>query len=118
MRKATLLLAVCVVLGLPGGANLAWGQGSRATLGGRVMDGQGAVVPNATVVVTSDETGVKQTTKTNGQGNWTVQFLVPGTYSFSVVSSGFRQLDRQGITLQTGDNKQMDTQLDLGTSTT
>lgn len=117
MTRATLFFVLSAVLGLDG-ASLAWGQGSRATLGGRVTDVQGAVVPGAAVVVTSDETAVKQTTKTNSQGNWTIQFLVPGRYSFTVISAGFRELERQGITLQTGDNKQIDTQLELGSSTT
>ena len=35
-------------------------QQSRAMLGGRVIDAQGASVPEADVVVTSDDTGVKQ----------------------------------------------------------
>ena len=99
-------------------AGLAWSQGSRATLEGRVTDAQGAVVPDAAVVVTSDDTGVKQTTKTNAQGNWTVQFLVPGRYSLSVSAAGFKQMERHGITLQTGDDKQIDTQLEIGPATT
>ncbi len=43
----------------------AYGQDVRASLGGRVTDPQGAIIPNATVAVTSDETGVVQTTNTN-----------------------------------------------------
>ena len=45
-------------------ADLAWPQEARATLGGRVTDPQGAVIPSAVVVVTSDATGVEQRTKT------------------------------------------------------
>src|SRR5512142_206520 len=77
------------------------GQGARATLGGRVTDSQGAVVPGAEVIVRSDDTGVKQQTVTNGQGNWTVQFLVPGHYSFTASAPGFKEMERHGITLQT-----------------
>src|SRR5438067_2308466 len=99
-------------------AGLAWSQGSRATLQGRVTDAQGAVVPDASIVVTSDDTGVKQTTKTNQQGNWIVQFLLPGRYSLSVTAAGFKQLDRHGLTLQTGDEKQVDAQLELGATNT
>jgi len=96
----------------------AWSQSSRATLGGRVTDPQGAAVPNADVVVVSDETAVRQSTKTNDQGNWTVQFLVPATYNFTVTSTGFKSIERKGITLQTSDNKQIDTILELGSTTT
>ncbi len=112
-RFALILMAWALVC-----SSAAWGQGARATLGGRVTDAQGAVVPSADVTVTSDDTDVKQQTKTNEQGNWQVQFLVPGHYSLTVASAGFRPVERHGITLQTGDSKQMDTQLEIGSSTT
>ena len=92
-------------------------QTSRASLGGRVTDAQGAVVPGATVVVTSEETGVAQTTSTNEQGNWTVPFLIPARYKFSATAAGFKTSERTGITLQTSDNKQIDVQLEIGTAT-
>jgi hypothetical protein len=49
-------------------------QEVRANLGGKVTDSQGSLVPNAEVVVISDNTGVKQQVRTNDQGNWLVQF--------------------------------------------
>src|SRR5689334_13229824 len=94
-----------------------WGQSSRATLGGRVTDPQGAAVPAAEVTVISEDTGVRQVTKTNDQGNWLVQFLVPAPYTFTVSAAGFRPVEHKGIVLQTSDNKQIDTQLVLGTNT-
>ena len=51
------------------------------------------MVPNAEVVVTSDETGVKQKTTTNLQGNWIAQFLIPGRYGFTVTAAGFKQAE-------------------------
>src|SRR5262249_61954527 len=60
----------------------------------------------------------KTQTKTNDQGNWLVQFLVPGSYSVTVSAGGFRAIERQGIKLQTGDVKQIDLQLEVGTATT
>src|SRR5690348_14284429 len=90
------------------GGNVAWPQEARATLGGRVTDAQGAAVPGASVVIVSDDTGVKQQTRTNSQGNWIVEFLLPGRYHFSVTAAGFKIENRQGITLQTADNKQID----------
>ncbi len=89
-------------------------QEARATLGGRVLDPLGAVIPGADVVVTSDDTNVKQQTVTNTQGNWIVQFLIPGHYSFSITVSGFKRAERRGLTLQAADNKQIDMQLEVG----
>lgn len=91
-------------------------QEVRATIGGRVTDAQGAVVPGASVTVTSDDTSVKQDTRTNSQGNWTVQFLLPGHYHFTVTAPGFKTEQRSGITLQTADNKQLDVQLEVGSA--
>src|SRR5882724_737405 len=91
-------------------------QEVRATVGGRVTDPQGAVVPAAIVVVVSEETGVKQQTVTNHQGNWIVQFLLPGRYRFTITAPGFKTENRRGVELQTADNKQIDVQLELGSA--
>jgi carboxypeptidase family protein len=92
----------------------AWAQEARAALGGRVTDPQGAAVPNAIVVLTSNDTGVTRQTQTNAQGNWIVQFLLPGSYQFSVTAPGFKTTDHRGIVLQTADDKEIDVSLEVG----
>lgn len=72
------------------------------------------MIPSAVVVVISEATGVEQRTITNGQGNWAVRFLVPGRYSFTVTAPGFQRMDQEGIPLQTGDDKLIDTRLAVG----
>src|SRR5713101_4442236 len=109
MFKNAFCLALLVCASLPA-------QEVRATIGGKVTDSQGGLVPAAAVTLTSDETNVKQTTETNEQGNWSVRFLLPGRYRFSIAKPGFKTSDRSGITLQTGDVKQIDVQLELGAS--
>src|SRR5258708_22855568 len=96
---------------------LALAQDVRATLGGRVTDVQGAAVPNAAVMVVSDDTAVKRETRTNEQGNWAIPFLLPGHYAFSVASAGFKTSHHAGIELQAADNKQIDVELELGAMT-
>jgi hypothetical protein len=113
MRKVATKLALAAVCWVAG-TNAVWGQESRAALGGRVTDTQGAVIPNAEVVVTAEDTGVKQHTKTNDQGNWIVRFLIPGRFNFSVTAPGFQLSQQTGITLQTADNKLVDVQLQVG----
>ena len=109
LRKSLLLVALCVAA-----TNAAWSQEVRATVGGRVTDPQGGVVPGARITVTSDATNVEQHTTTNESGNWTVQFLLPGPYHFSVAADGFKTTERTGVILQTGDNKTIDVQLEIG----
>jgi hypothetical protein len=93
-------------------------QETRATLNGRVLDAQGAAVPSADVVVSSDDTNVRQDTKTNDQGNWIIKFLTPGRYTVQVTANGFKQVERKGIVLQTSDSKQIDTKLEIGATST
>ncbi len=114
MKKAILVLAMAVFAG----AGSLWAQTSRATLGGRVTDAQGSAVPNAEVSVVSEETDVKQITRTNEQGNWVVQFLIPARYNFTISAAGFKSVEHKGIVLQTSDNKQIDSQLEVGSTTT
>jgi Carboxypeptidase regulatory-like domain/TonB dependent receptor-like, beta-barrel len=118
MSKSKFVLYACAFAWLFAIGPMSWAQGGRATLGGRVTDAQGAMVPGADVVVTSDDTQVKQQTKTNGQGNWAVNYLLPGAYTFSITAPGFRPVERHGVALQTGDYKQIDTQLEVGAATT
>jgi hypothetical protein len=92
-------------------------QDARATIGGRVNDLQGAAVPNAVIEVIAEDTAVRQTTITNEQGNWTVQFLLPGRYRFSVSRPGFKTMIRDGLTLQAADIKQFDVVLEVGAIT-
>src|SRR5262249_30822154 len=53
----------------------------------------------------------------NEQGNWAVRFLLPGRYSFSVTAPDFQRLEQKGTELQTGDDKLIDTELQVGAAT-
>ncbi len=116
MTRNKLLLGVCTLL-LSAMATPARAQEVRATIGGKVKDPHGAVVPNAEVAVISDDTNVTQRTHTNDQGNWIVQFLLPGHYRFTVTSTGFKVAERKGIELQSADEKFLDTTLEIGAVT-
>src|ERR1700722_16794641 len=66
-----------------------FGQGSRATLTGRVTDSTGAVIPKASVAVTSEDTGAISKTVSGRDGYYTVPFLPPGKYQIDVTVAGF-----------------------------
>lgn len=107
----------CLIIMLFVVASASFGQETRATLGGKVFDAQGAAINGATVTVTAEATNVTQTTTTNGTGNWQVQYLVPGSYHFQVVAPGFKKMNRAGIELQIGDQKFIDITLGVGSAT-
>ena len=118
MQRRIVLLFCAGAFVLAATTELASAQEARATISGRVVDPQNAVVPNAEVVVRSDDTRIEQTTQTNSQGNWIVQFLIPGNYSLRVTAAGFKQVERHGIALETADRKQFDVKLELGSAST
>ena len=66
---------------------------------GSVKDSTGAVIPNATVVVTNTATGVKTTVTTTSVGDYTVPNLIPGQYSVLAEAPGFAKEEVTGITL-------------------
>jgi hypothetical protein len=114
MQKAKYLLLALAILVIS--ATSAMGQEVRATIGGKVTDAQGAVVPEAAITITSEDTEVIQHATTNTQGNWVVQFLLPGTYRFSIEKTGFKKAERKNIHLQAADNKTVDVQLAVGSA--
>jgi hypothetical protein len=59
-------------------------------VGGIVVDARGAVIPGARVTVTSQETGVSQTTATNPAGLWSVMGMPSGRLTIRVEFSGFK----------------------------
>ncbi|HEX3436339.1 MAG TPA: carboxypeptidase-like regulatory domain-containing protein, partial [Pseudacidobacterium sp.] len=66
---------------------------------GTVTDSSGAVIPNATVTVTDTSKGTSQQVQTNESGNYTVNRLIPGTYTISVTATGFAQVEANNISV-------------------
>ena len=103
-----LLLALCVSL-LPA-------QDFRATLNGTVQDSSGAAVPKAKVEARNVETGVVIKAETVDNGEFSVPFLQPGTYTASAESTGFKKTVRDNIILRAGQALAVDLVLQPGTT--
>ncbi|HZT59666.1 MAG TPA: carboxypeptidase-like regulatory domain-containing protein, partial [Pyrinomonadaceae bacterium] len=76
--------ALCLLLSATASAQ------STATVQGTVTDQQGAVVPNAKVVVHNNATGLERTAQTDADGNYQVAALPPGVYRVEVQAQGFQ----------------------------
>ena len=74
-------------------------QAFTATLSGTVTDSSGAVVPKATVKLTSVERGIVRTFNTGDSGNFSFQLLPPADYDLKVEMSGFQSYEQRGISL-------------------
>ena len=64
-------------------------QAATATLSGRVLDPNGAVIRGATVTATQKATGVKRETTTNDEGIFVIPNLAAGEYEVKVQASNF-----------------------------
>ena len=100
---AVVAIAVCVWL--PGSAVAQ--QSDNGGLTGTVSDANGAVVPNATVIITNLGTNAKRTITSNDEGRWTVAVLPLGNYEVSAEAAGF-QLVKQKVTVVTSQTTNVD----------
>jgi hypothetical protein len=94
-------------------ASLALAQVDRATLSGLVKDTAGAMVPGATVTVTSLGTNVESHQQTSEAGSYQVGNLIPGRYRVEVEVNGFKKVS-QIITLEVGQRGRLDVVLEVG----
>ncbi|HXI28787.1 MAG TPA: carboxypeptidase regulatory-like domain-containing protein [Vicinamibacterales bacterium] len=80
------------------GASAAFAQSG--SIAGQVKDPSGAILPGVTVEVSSPVLIEKvRTATTDGQGNYKIIELRPGTYSVLFTLPGFNTLKREGIVL-------------------
>jgi TonB-dependent Receptor Plug Domain. len=93
---------------------LSFGQAINGELYGTVLDPNGAAVPAAPVVVTSEDTGIKRTAQSSPEGLYAVSGLRPGAYRVSVEMSGFKHYQKSKIVLTAGSSVQADLPLVLG----
>src|SRR6266481_9615798 len=66
-------------------------------IAGTVSDPSGALVPRAAVVINSQGTAEKRDLATDAEGNFSVQFLTPGSYDVTVRASGFEPFILTGV---------------------
>src|SRR5581483_11846731 len=80
-----------------------------------VLDSSGAMIPNATVIITGAQTGnVVRRLKTDNAGIAAAPLLPPSTYNLDVEANGFERLARNGINLNVGATVSLKLQLQTG----
>lgn len=70
-------------------------QTARGSIVGTISDASGAVIPEASIVVTELQTKQIYNAQTNRAGYYVVPSLIPGKYSVAVDKSGFRPATAQ-----------------------
>lgn len=107
--KRILLLSLLIVLISTAG----WSQ-TTATIVGTVTDSSGAVVPNVSITVTSQDTGLTRKITSNQGGNYVAPLLPVGHYSITAEASGFKKKTTTGIVVQVDQEPRVDIVLEVG----
>ncbi len=115
--KSHFLWAAAMAVVLAIGVQLAPAQELRGRIGGTVADGTGAVIPAANVTLSNDDTNVTATAQTSAAGQYLFDFVLPGMYTLTVESEGFRSFQQQNILVQTRADITVDAALEIGAVT-
>jgi Carboxypeptidase regulatory-like domain/TonB dependent receptor-like, beta-barrel len=91
-----------------------WAQAQTATISGTATDSSGAALVGAKIVATNEETGISQSTSSGALGRYSIAQLPAGTYDVAASLSGFRTVNRKGITLSVGAAPVVDFTLPVG----
>lgn len=104
------LLLVCI--------SGAWAQTpNTGALTGTVTDPSGAVVANATVVVTNVGTGQTRTATTDASGSYKFGLLTPGNYSVKFSATGFKAVEVPSVAVNVTETQTLNRRLEVGAQT-
>src|ERR1700722_2298586 len=86
-------------------------------LGGTVSDSTGAVIPSATVTVTSVDTGQMRTATTGADGSYRIGLLQPGDYRVRFQAAGFEETEVPAVTVTVTETGTLNETLKVGAQT-
>jgi hypothetical protein len=82
-----------------------------ASITGRVIDQNRAVITNATITATLIKSGFSRTVTTDSSGLFKLHHLEPGTYLLRISAPGFADQQNPTLSLMSGQNSQIDVTL-------
>ena len=83
-------------------------------IAGKITDANGAVVPNATVTATNEESKISRSASTNDEGNYTITNLAAGKYSVKAQGSGFKDSVVSSVPVTANSTTNVDIVLSVG----
>jgi hypothetical protein len=112
--RSCLLFSLLLLAGVHGG----FAQTSTATVSGTVVDVTGASIANADVTVLNTGTGISRQAKSDENGRYFVNSLIPGSYQVTGELPGFSKKILKDITLNVGAEVKLDVLLSIGEAST
>src|SRR5687768_16772827 len=113
LRVARLIFCLLTLCLMSSAVTLAQEE-TAATLNVQVTDSTGAVIPNATVVITNDATGQSRSVQTNDEGYLSVSPLTPGNYTVTVEQASFKKYVENAVVLSAKDRRLITVVLEAG----
>ena len=92
-------------------------QSTGGRINGRVTDPSGAVVPDATVTLINESTGVTTHTQSSKSGDYSFPTVAVGTYTIEFEATGFKKLTRKQVALDLNQTLTVNGTLELGSAT-
>ncbi len=114
IRKFLPFLIVILMLAM---SAFAQSQATTGNIEGRVLDPNGAVVPNVNVSVTNKDTGFGKTAIADADGGFVFVLLPPGKYKVEAKVQGFNLTTYDNVTVTVGGKTSLEIALTVGTST-
>ncbi|HVN92397.1 MAG TPA: TonB-dependent receptor [Terracidiphilus sp.] len=99
-------------------ASLLQAQQTLGGITGDITDASGGLIPNTTVTITSEQTSLTRTTKTNDSGEYTFVNLPIGTYTLTFTASGYQALKTSHITIEADRTATLNESLKVGAAST
>ncbi len=115
-RRCSTVFVLGVVAALLNTGPRAIAQAVFGQIVGTVTDSTGAVIPNATITVTDVAKGTSVTLHSNGAGEFTVEHLIPDTYSVKIAAPGFKGFEQTGIEVLADSSPSMTVVMSTGAS--
>ncbi len=106
---ALLLFVLGLIVGSPAHA-----QTSKGILAGVARDESGAVIPNATLTATNQDTGETRTTATLKDGAYRIEALTAGPYTITASQSGFKSFKASDVSVRTSVVTSLDVTFSVG----
>ena len=99
------------------GSTCLFAQEGTSAMRGTITDPNGAVVPNATVSLANQETGIdRRTATTNESGDYVFTSLTPGLYRVTVERAGFKKAVKENVRLNVGETQEFNLTMEIGGS--
>jgi hypothetical protein len=99
-------------------APVSYGQGTDSSLVGTVTDASGAAIPNATIELRNEATGVRFTTTTGANGDYRFNNVPVGHYDVTATASGFTASSVKNVALELSKTATANMVLQVGAVTT